>query len=318
MKTVKQISSIADLSISVPTIAILFQFVLNRWTSPLWSSHRLNLNPKMKTIRKATWFFVLTVGSVALSSQSQIHSRGGAKAKQTTPIHFGEDKSTDSTIAPNSNSTILTIATTVSNSNDVANNIDTSTVASKSVSFGTSTTLTNHAPVPSSSSLPPSIVSSISTIRNSFTETVETAPTTTVPISSITRTESESSTTDSGTAPVKGKTTAGTHASTSSSAAPIETSSRTIASSMVQDASTLLSSSKKSTTSFNEFTTTPASISAKETRESPGKIRPQIKLTTNYTSLGEVSRSLLYIIIFYSASSYVINLALTLSTRLNV
>ncbi|KOX76898.1 hypothetical protein WN51_10754 [Melipona quadrifasciata] len=71
----------------------------------------------------------------------------------------------------------------------------------------------------------------------------------------------------------------------SSSASPTEASSRTIASN--RDTSTFLSSSKKSTTMFNEFVTTPATTSAKETRESTGKIRPQIKLTTNYTSLTE-------------------------------
>ncbi|XP_003692517.2 mucin-5AC [Apis florea] len=66
---------------------------------------------------------------------------------------------------------------------------------------------------------------------------------------------------------------------------PTEASSRTIASN--RDASTFLPSSKKSTTSFNEITTTPASTSSKEMRESTGKIRPQIKLTMNYTNLGE-------------------------------
>jgi hypothetical protein len=38
-----------------------------------------------------------------------------------------------------------------------------------------------------------------------------------------------------------------------------------------------------------DVTTTAPLTSAKETRESPGKIRPQIKLTTNYTSTSEVS-----------------------------
>ncbi|XP_043259569.1 uncharacterized protein LOC122401484 [Colletes gigas] len=81
------------------------------------------------------------------------------------------------------------------------------------------------------------------------------------------------------------KTTAAPANATTSSSPPTETSSRTISS--VQDNDIFLSSSKKSTTGFVEFTTTPASGLAKETRESPGKIRPQIKLTTNYTSLSE-------------------------------
>lgn len=45
---------------------------------------------------------------------------------------------------------------------------------------------------------------------------------------------------------------------------------------------------KKPIISVKEATVTPPT-SAKETRESPGKIRPQIKLTTNYTSASEVS-----------------------------
>lgn len=80
---------------------------------------------------------------------------------------------------------------------------------------------------------------------------------------------------------IKMSTTSGSNLTT----LPTEASSRTIASS--RDASTFLPSKKPSTTSFNEITTTPASTSSKEMRESTGKIRPQIKLTMNYTNLGE-------------------------------
>ena len=45
---------------------------------------------------------------------------------------------------------------------------------------------------------------------------------------------------------------------------------------------------------FKDVTISPTTISAKETRESPGKIRPQIKLTTNYTSASDVSNSIFY------------------------
>ncbi|KAF7407492.1 hypothetical protein HZH66_002029 [Vespula vulgaris] len=48
-----------------------------------------------------------------------------------------------------------------------------------------------------------------------------------------------------------------------------------------------LSSTRKVSTKLDESTSTMASTSGKETRESPGKIRPQIKLTTNYTSASE-------------------------------
>ncbi|KAI4472813.1 hypothetical protein M0804_015595 [Polistes exclamans] len=51
-----------------------------------------------------------------------------------------------------------------------------------------------------------------------------------------------------------------------------------------------LSSTRKVSTKLDEpISSTIPSTSGKETRESPGKIRPQIKLTTNYTSASEVS-----------------------------
>ena len=55
-------------------------------------------------------------------------------------------------------------------------------------------------------------------------------------------------------------------------------------------ASTSATTATKKPISVKEPTVTPPT-SAKETRESPGKIRPQIKLTTNYTSASEVSTS---------------------------
>ncbi|XP_033226661.1 uncharacterized protein LOC117179103 isoform X2 [Belonocnema kinseyi] len=51
-------------------------------------------------------------------------------------------------------------------------------------------------------------------------------------------------------------------------------------------ASTSATTATKKSMSVKEATVTPPT-SAKETRESPGKIRPQIKLTTNYTSASE-------------------------------
>lgn len=53
-------------------------------------------------------------------------------------------------------------------------------------------------------------------------------------------------------------------------------------------ASTSATMATKKPISLKDATVTPPT-SAKETRESPGKIRPQIKLTTNYTSASEVS-----------------------------
>ncbi|KAK2588808.1 hypothetical protein KPH14_001683 [Odynerus spinipes] len=63
---------------------------------------------------------------------------------------------------------------------------------------------------------------------------------------------------------------------------------RTAATSGSAGSTPLLSSTRKVSTKVEDVaTSTMASTSGKETRESPGKIRPQIKLTTNYTSASE-------------------------------
>lgn len=76
-----------------------------------------------------------------------------------------------------------------------------------------------------------------------------------------------------------------------SSPAFTETSPRIISPTPQHTAATVLSLRKSAVSAVADVTTTVPLTSAKETRESPGKIRPQIKLTTNYTS--EVSALIL-------------------------
>ncbi|KOC59972.1 hypothetical protein WH47_09153 [Habropoda laboriosa] len=227
----------------------------------------------------AIWLFALTVGSLALPSQSLNHSRSDGKSKQTTPslLYFNENEPASLAVASNSTSSggNFIATTTGSTGNEIKNG---SKNASK-FPFATVPALS------SSSSVVPT-----STSRNILVNIIEPSSSSSSSSSSIveSRTELEGEwSTRTNTMKPTTITTNASNLNTGSSATPTEASSRTIVS--IQDASsTFLSSSKKSSTaSFNEFTTTPASISSKETRESPGKIRPQIKLTTNYTSLSE-------------------------------
>ncbi|XP_076300586.1 doublesex cognate 73A [Lasioglossum baleicum] len=278
----------------------------------------------MKPIGGLAWFVVLMAGTVALPSQSQTHHRGvQVKSKQTTPTYFGVDKSASFPAESNSSPVAKSASGRGSgnvngngngNSNSNGNSIDvdfrTGTgntgsdgnngndeigddTASRPVSFGVSATTAIDSPVipisssspssPSSSSpsLSYSMIPPISTGLNSFTETIDTVPTTSSPTSSNTGKSFEASTTTNSTTAA-----GGTAAPTNTNTASLETSSRTITPVQVAGEFTVLES-KKLTTVFENFTTTPVSISAKETRESPGKIRPQIKLTTNYSSLSE-------------------------------
>ncbi|XP_026674715.1 flocculation protein FLO11 [Ceratina calcarata] len=249
----------------------------------------------MEPIRGATWLVLLAVGCTALPPQSQTLTKGNDKMKQTkVPLFFNENESNElSAITSDKDSNGANgVGTTATSSVDVGAN---DTASKSSSRFGVSTAI-NATTAPSSSSS--SVTSTPSMSPDKSHQTLELPSTSSylpVPTVGDARTESGSSTTSSRgigttsrTTP-KTSTTLATNASspnTGSSATPTETSSRTIASDQ-NNASTFLSSSKKSTTSFVEVTTTPAPVSSKETRESTAKIRPQIKLTTNYTNLSE-------------------------------
>ncbi|XP_053977863.1 mucin-5AC isoform X2 [Hylaeus volcanicus] len=253
---------------------------------------------EMKPIRVAAWFVMLVSGTVALPSQSQTnHFRTNqAKTKQITPVYFSESESSSLPVASSTATVAVgndaspdtsiqddssTIAKPVSfgnpNDNDAAIMSPTSSSSSSSSSSPLASPSPSPIPLPSTSPSPLSQIPLVSTGRNSLLETIDTIPTT----SPVAKTEIGASTTTSDAITVKKTST-----TTSPNAPPTETSSRTRTSSS-QDVDTFLSSSKKSTASSDQFPTTPASSLAKETRESPGKIRPQIKLTTNYTSLTE-------------------------------
>ncbi|CAK9809438.1 hypothetical protein ANTQUA_LOCUS6021 [Anthophora quadrimaculata] len=230
----------------------------------------------------AIWLFTLTVGSLALPSQSLTHSRSGGNSKQTIPsLYFNENEPASLAGASNSTSSggNFIATTTDSIGNEIMVNKNDSKDASK---LPSGVSITNDATIATLSSSLSAVT--VSTNRNLPVDIIEPSSTAS---SSSSSSSSQLSTRTSTTKPTT-TTTNTSNSSTGSNATPTEASSRTIAS--IQDASNIFLSSstkKSSTTSFNEFTTTPATISPKETRESPGKIRPQIKLTTNYTSLSE-------------------------------
>ncbi|CAD1472583.1 unnamed protein product [Heterotrigona itama] len=232
----------------------------------------------MKSIRGAIWLVPLAVGCMALPAQLETNSKNTGKTTRqarTMPLHFNES-------GPNNSSTVTTTTTSdrrndsVIDDNNVVNDNYTDVkssndvdgiVASKSKPYfaGVSATISNN-----DGALTTSISTPTLTTTSTSTEQRPLAGTTEL---SLTSSPSSSSSPPPNWSIADGKTES--------------TSSRTIASN--RDASSsFLSSSKRSTTAtFNEFVTTPATTSVKETRESTGKIRPQIKLTTNYTSLAE-------------------------------
>ncbi|XP_031840275.1 doublesex cognate 73A isoform X2 [Nomia melanderi] len=262
----------------------------------------------MNPIRELTWFLILMAASAALPSQTQNNFRG--ESSSSTPIIRNGSRNGNGSGGASASASGSGSGSSSNNNNniDVDFNVGTDNTGndsiggvggvgdvgyvgyvgdtvSKQTSLGVpATTVDEHHAIPSwlsSSSLAPlSMIPLVSTGQHSFGETIETMPTTSLPTSSNTGKSFEASVAMNSTTTTVGGTTAPTNASTAS----IETSSRTIASVQEADASF---ASKKATTSFDNITTTPVSISAKETRESPGKIRPQIKLTTNYSSLPE-------------------------------
>lgn len=268
-----------------------------------------SFNPKKNdmnpTIRAAIWLVPLAVGCMALPPQLQADLMSGGKMKYRrakAPSYFNEEESSSSVIASSSDEnsigpTTITNVAKISNGTKnvdaiISNPLPPRGVVSAAIQAGDSITTLS-----SSSS---SSVASSSTATPAMSSSVELAsPTGGLPSSTLSIAEAKTelggslpSASNRGTTTtrttMKMSTTAINTSGSNLTTFPTEASSRTIASN--RDASTFLPSSKKSTTSFNEITTTPASTSSKEMRESTGKIRPQIKLTMNYTNLGEVSK----------------------------
>ncbi|XP_060825751.1 uncharacterized protein LOC132912388 [Bombus pascuorum] len=251
----------------------------------------------MKPIQGAIWLLPLAVGCIALPAQLQVNSRNASKTKQnkTASLHLREGGSNDSAIMPNGSRNIdeNSIDVNVTGNNDVD-----SAILSKPLPLGISATIESNAVLASSLPSSPSTTSastSTSTSTSISTSTwtdhplagmTELSPTSGSSSPPISKTEFSSATTSNRGTTTSTRIALNTGASnTSLSVFPTEASSRTIATN--RDTAALLSSSKKSTTNSNELITTPATAWSKETRESPGKIRPQIKLTTNYANLSE-------------------------------
>lgn len=264
-------------------------------------------NEMKSSIRAAIWLVPLAVGCMALPPQLQADLMSSGKMKYRrakAPSYFNEEESSSSVIASSGSGideNSVGPTTTISNVAKISNGGGSKNVdaiisnplpprrVSATINGDSITTLLSS----SSSSLTTSTMSS-STGHDSSSVEVATGGSSTLSIADA-RTElgaPVSSASNRGTTTtrttMKMSTTAINTSSSNLTTFPTEASSRTIASN--RDASTFLPSSKKSTTSFNEITTTPASTSSKEMRESTGKIRPQIKLTMNYTNLGEVSK----------------------------
>ncbi|XP_028523418.2 uncharacterized protein LOC114577778 [Apis cerana] len=261
------------------------------------------MNP---TIRAAIWLVPLAVGCMALPPQLQADLMSGGKMKYRrakAPSYFNEEESSSSVIASSSDEnsigpTTITNVAKISNGTKnvdaiISNPLPPRGVVSAAIQAGDSITTLSS----SSSSSSSVASSSTATSTPAVSSSVELAsPTGGLPSSTLSIAEAKTelggslpSASNRGTTTtrttMKMSTTAINTSGSNLTTFPTEASSRTIASN--RDASTFLPSSKKSTTSFNEITTTPASTSSKEMRESTGKIRPQIKLTMNYTNLGE-------------------------------
>ncbi|XP_006617261.2 uncharacterized serine-rich protein C215.13 [Apis dorsata] len=261
------------------------------------------------SIRAAIWLVPLAVGCMALPPQLQADLMSSGKMKYRrakAPSYFNEEESSSSVIASSGSGideNSVGPTTTISNVAKISNGGGSKNVdaiisnplpprrVSATINGDSITTLLSSSSSSSSSSLTTSTMSS-STGHDSSSVEVATGGSSTLSIADA-RTElgapvssaSNRGTTTTRTTMKMSTTMAINTSSSNLTTFPTEASSRTIASN--RDASTFLPSSKKSTTSFNEITTTPASTSSKEMRESTGKIRPQIKLTMNYTNLGE-------------------------------
>ncbi|XP_012054200.1 PREDICTED: mucin-5AC [Atta cephalotes] len=212
----------------------------------------------MRAIQYYVYLALLLMTASAVPASSKGDS---AKVKKTTAITSGGGKNTSA------------ITATTAASRPIAN----ATLYSSSFSSAATTTRTT-ATVP---------------------QTVATSATTTLklPASSTTITATATATTTTTTTSSASPSLTSSTASLPTSRAPQDGSSPTyitetsprIISPTQHTAATVLSSRKSaaSATAAVADVTTSAPLTAKETRESPGKIRPQIKLTTNYTTASE-------------------------------
>ncbi|XP_072762120.1 uncharacterized protein Dsx-c73a [Anoplolepis gracilipes] len=224
----------------------------------------------MRTIQCCVFFALLmTASAVPASSSSKVgRPDDPVKGKKTTPI------------TPIKNASAITATTAASR--PIAGNatlpytVKSTTLRSSSPSSitttATATAVTRPASITTMLKLPAISPASIATTSTSSSSSSSSS-------SSTTTTTAASS--PSSTASLAG--ISGDPQNAGSSPAFTETSPRIISPTQ-HTAATGLSLRKSAVSGVADVTTTVPLTSAKETRESPGKIRPQIKLTTNYTS----------------------------------
>ncbi|XP_071558709.1 uncharacterized protein Dsx-c73a [Temnothorax nylanderi] len=203
---------------------------------------------------------LMTASAVPASSKGD-----SVKVKKTTTIAAGGGKNTSAITATTAASRPIANATLHSSS---------STSIAAAAAATTTTTTTATAPQTAATSA-------------STTLKLPTASSTTNPATATTATSTTAA------SPWLASSTAGLPTSRvpqdGSSPTYITETSPRIISPTQHTAATVLSSRKSaaSATAGVADVTTTAPLTAKETRESPGKIRPQIKLTTNYTAASE-------------------------------
>ncbi|XP_070155531.1 uncharacterized protein Dsx-c73a [Polyergus mexicanus] len=205
----------------------------------------------MRTVQCCVFFALLMIASAVPASSS----KGGrpddsVKGKKTTPI------------TPVKNASVITATTAVSRP------------------------ITGNATLPYTVRNATLHSSSPSSIATTATATAVTSATTMLKLPTILPTPiATTSTTTTTTTTISASlaTISGDPQNPGSNPAFTETSPRIISPTQ-HTAATVLSLRKSAVSAVADVTTTVPLTSAKETRESPGKIRPQIKLTTNYTS----------------------------------
>ncbi|EZA54211.1 hypothetical protein DMN91_000316 [Ooceraea biroi] len=219
----------------------------------------------MRAIKCCVWFVLLMTAS-AVPASSKGRPDDSVKGKKTTPI----------TPSGGKNASVIT-----------------ATTASRPIANGATIPYTKNATLHLSSPSSTTITPTTATVTAAETAAV-TSATTMLKVPTISATSATTTTTPplaSSTVTLAANATSGDPQDATGSTFT-ETSPRIISPTQHTLLSATVLSSRKSAAAASaaavtDVTTTAPLTSAKETRESPGKIRPQIKLTTNYTSTSE-------------------------------
>ncbi|KAH0954582.1 hypothetical protein HN011_002437 [Eciton burchellii] len=227
---------------------------------------------RMRAIQCCVWFVLLTTAS-AVPATSKGRPDDSVKGKKTTPI----------TPSGGKNASVIT-ATTASRPITNGATVPYTKNATLHLSSSSSTTTTTKATTATA-------VTAAETAAVTSATTMLKLPTISATSATTTTTTPASSLASSMVTPIANATSGNSQGGASSSLTA--TSPRIISPTQHTLLSATVLSSRKSAAAAAsaivdaDVTTTAPLTSAKETRESPGKIRPQIKLTTNYTSTSE-------------------------------